>query len=172
MKNTLKLEHAKRTIVMDRTFAKYAANTMSQEYAHLQTVRQDYPEYQVVQRKIKRSKTKECYRGLNYEYMEDYIKTHGSKEEIATNMADYKELKLISQCHSTSRRYPTIKSWFLAKYPEVKAFGVSDEEKAAEAKKEVEKASLTEETVAEENIITLETNEPEASEELTEKIPA
>ena len=53
MKNTLKLDHAKRTIVMDRTFAKFAVNTMSQEYAHLQTVRQDYPEYKVVQRKIK-----------------------------------------------------------------------------------------------------------------------
>ena len=126
MKNTLKLDHAKRTIVMDRTFAKYAANTMSQEYAHLQTVRQDYPEYQVVQRKIKRSKTKECYRGLNYEYMEDYIKTHGSKDECAKNLAEFKEQKLISLCHSTSRRYPTIKKWFLAKYPEVMEFGMPD----------------------------------------------
>ena len=130
MKNTLKLDHAKRTIVMDRTFAKYAANTMSQEYAHLQSVRQDYPEYTVVMRHIKRNKTKECYRGLNYEYMEDYIKTHGSKEESAANLAEYKELKLISKCHSTSRRYPTIKKWFLEKYPEVKEFGVSDEENA------------------------------------------
>ena len=126
MKNTLKLDHAKRTIVMDRTFAKYAANTMSQEYAHLQTVRQDYPEYQVVQRKIKRSKTKECYRGLNYEYMEDYIKTHGSKDECAKNLAEFKEQKLISLCHSTSRRYPTIKKWFLAKYPEIMEFGMPD----------------------------------------------
>lgn len=126
MKNTLKLDHAKRTIVMDRTFAKFAANTMSQEYAHLQTVRQDYPEYQVVQRKIKRSKTKECYRGLNYEYMEDYIKTHGSKDECAKNLAEFKEQKLISLCHSTSRRYPTIKKWFLAKYPEVMEFGMPD----------------------------------------------
>lgn len=126
MKNTLKLDHAKRTIVMDRTFAKFAANTMSQEYAHLQTVRQDYPEYQVVQRKIKRSKTKECYRGLNYEYMEDYIKTHGSKDECAKNLAEIKEQKLISLCHSTSRRYPTIKKWFLAKYPEVMEFGMPD----------------------------------------------
>jgi len=32
MKNTLKFDHAKRTIVMDRTFAKFAANTMSQEF--------------------------------------------------------------------------------------------------------------------------------------------
>ena len=129
MKNTLKLDHSKRTIVMDRTFAKYATNTMSQEYAHLQAVRHDYPEYQVVLRKIKRNKTKECYRGLTYEYMEDYIKTHGSKEESATNLAEFKEKKLISLCHSTSRRYPVIKSWFLAKYPEVMKFGLSDDEK-------------------------------------------
>ena len=126
MKNTLKLDHAKRTIIMDRTFAKYAANTMSTEYAHLQTVRQDYPEYTVVLRKIKRSKTKECYRGLTYEYMEDYIKTHGSKEESAKNLTEFKEQKLISLCHSTSRRYPTIKKWFLAKYPEVMEFGMPD----------------------------------------------
>ena len=74
----------------------------------------------------KRSKTKECYRGLNYEYMEDYIKTHGSKEECAENLAEFKEQKLISLCHSTSRRYPTIKKWFLGKYPEVMEFGMPD----------------------------------------------
>ena len=43
MKNTLRLNHAERTIVMDKTFAKFAVNTMSAEYAHLQQVRQDYP---------------------------------------------------------------------------------------------------------------------------------
>jgi len=47
MKNTLRLDHHNRTIIMDRTFAKYAANTMSTEYAHLQAVRQDYPNYTV-----------------------------------------------------------------------------------------------------------------------------
>ena len=146
MKNTLKLDHTKRTIVMDRTFAKYAANTMSTEYAHLQAVRQDYPEYTVVQRKIKRSKTKECYRGLTYEYMEDYIKTHGSEEESVKNLAEFKEKKLISLCHSTSRRYPTIKKWFLVKYPEVMEFGMSDEEKkAAEAEEESTAAPESEE---------------------------
>ena len=150
MKNTLKLDHAKRTIVMDRTFAKYAANTMSQEYAHLQTVRQDYPEYAVVQRKIKRNKTKECYRGLDYKYMEEYIKTHGSKEECAKNLAEFEEKKLISLCHSTSRRYPTIKKWFLAKYPEVMEFGMPDEEKkAAEAEEESAAAPEAEENEVE-----------------------
>ena len=30
---TLKLNHAERTIIMDKTFAKFAANTMSAEYS-------------------------------------------------------------------------------------------------------------------------------------------
>ena len=33
MKNTLKLNHAERTIVMDKTFARFAADTMSAEFA-------------------------------------------------------------------------------------------------------------------------------------------
>ena len=39
MKNTLKLSHAKREIVMDATFARNAENTMSPEYAHLHLLR-------------------------------------------------------------------------------------------------------------------------------------
>ncbi len=38
---------------MDRTFAKFAANTMSPEYAHLQQMWQDSPTYTVIQRYIK-----------------------------------------------------------------------------------------------------------------------
>ena len=34
MKNTLTINHTNRTIVMDRMFAKYAANTFTEEYAH------------------------------------------------------------------------------------------------------------------------------------------
>lgn len=43
MKNTLKINLADKTIVMDRTFAKLAADTRSEEYAHLQQIRRDYP---------------------------------------------------------------------------------------------------------------------------------
>ena len=41
MRNTLKLDHAKNIIIMDRTFAKLAENTFSEEYRHLQMVRTD-----------------------------------------------------------------------------------------------------------------------------------
>ena len=120
MKNTLKLNHEKRTIVMDKTFAKFAANTMSQEYAHLQRVRLDYPTYTVEQRHIKKTPAKECYKGLTYTYMKEYIITHGTRDDLKT----YDEMKLISECHSEAFRYPTIKAWFLKRFPEIKAFGV------------------------------------------------
>ena len=137
MKNTLRLNHAERTIVMDKTFAKFASNAMSPEYAHLQQVRQDYPTYTVVQRRIRKNTKQEHYHGLTYRYMEDYITTHGSAEDRRI----YDEMKLISECHSKSFRYPVIKSWFLERFPEIKTFGVPTEEEA-EASVEVPKLAL------------------------------
>lgn len=120
MKNILRLNHAERTIVMDKTFAKFAADTRSAEYAHLQQVRQDYPLYTVVQRHIRKNTRQEHYHGLTYAYMEDYIATHGG----ANDRRIYDEMKLISQCHSKAYRYPTIKAWFLERFPEIKQFGI------------------------------------------------
>ena len=124
MKNVLKISHTDRTIVMDLTFAKFADNTMSPEYAHLQQVRRDYPTYTVVQRQIKKNAKQEHYHGLTYAYMEDYIASHGNADDRRT----YDEMKLISKCHSKGFRYPTIKAWFLERFPEVKAFGIQKED--------------------------------------------
>lgn len=124
MKNTLRVNHANHTIIMDRTFAKFAANTMSDEYAHLQQVRNDYPGYTVIQKKIKRNENKKTYCGLTYTYMEDYIMTHGTAEKRKANMSKYNEMRLIAECHSKNFRYPIIKSWFLNEYPEIADFGI------------------------------------------------
>ena len=122
MKNTLRLNHETRSIVMDKTFAKFAADTKSAEYAHLQRVRQDYPTYTVEQRHIKKNSTKECYLGLTYEYMKKYILTYGDEDDVRT----FNEMRFISQCHSKAFRYPVIKAWFLKRFPEVKQFGVKE----------------------------------------------
>lgn len=124
MNGFLKVEHSKRQLVMSREFAKFANDTMSEEYAHLQRVRQDYPLYEVVLRKITRKSDKESYKGLTYEYMEDYILTHGTREERKKTYDEYNELRLIAECHSKAYRYPTIKRWFLNKYPEIMEFGM------------------------------------------------
>ena len=124
MKNTLKINHAERIITMDRTFAKNAENTMSAEYAHLQSVRRDYPTYTVVRRQIKKNPNKECYKGLTYEYMENYITTHEEGENRVLVLKEFAEMRLIAECHSKAHRYPVIKQWFLNKYPEIANFGM------------------------------------------------
>ena len=131
MKNTLTINHANRTIIMDRTFAKFASNTKSPEYAQLQSVRRDYPDYTVVQRHIRTNNEKETYRGLTYAYMEDYILTHGTEETRAANFKEYSEMRLIAECHGKAFRYPVIKSWFLDKYPEIVNYGIKVEPAAA-----------------------------------------
>ncbi|MBE5792548.1 MAG: hypothetical protein E7322_10375 [Clostridiales bacterium] len=105
MKNTLKINHTNRIIIMDRTFSKNAENTQSTEYAHLQTVRRDYPDYTVIKRSIKTNKNQNHYKGLTYEFIEDYILTHGSADDIKKNWAEYQEKRLISECHSKAFRY-------------------------------------------------------------------
>ena len=125
MKNILKIDHPTKTITMDRTFAKNAENTRSEEYAHLQSVRRDYPTYTVARRQIKKNPNKECWKGLTYEYMENYIISHEEGENRDLALKELAEKRLISECHSKCHRYPTIKKWFLAKYPEIAEFGMA-----------------------------------------------
>ena len=124
MKNVIRVDFAKKRIVMDRAFAKNCTDPTSDEYAQLQRVRQDYPNFTVSTRTCKPNPEKESYRGLTYDYMEHYIITHEKGEKVLEVLDEYNELRLISECHSRSRRYPVIKRWFLAKYPEIMEFGM------------------------------------------------
>lgn len=154
MKNTLRFDHDARCIVMDRTFFKNSSNIRFEEYGMLQRARQDYPTYTPVIKRIKRNPNKETYKGLTYTYMERYIQIHESSETVDAVMAEYKELRLISECHGKARRYPAIKRWFLKKYPEIEQFGNEEFENAAAtetgAKYEAVMAPLVKSNTAEE----------------------
>lgn len=123
MKNTLKIDFENGKIIMDRTFAQMCQNTRSEEYTQLQSVRRDYPNFAVITRSIKKNPNKESYKGLTYQYMEDYILTHESAETVDAVLNEFAEMRLIAACHSKAFRYPTIKKWFLQKYPEITMFG-------------------------------------------------
>jgi hypothetical protein len=144
-KSKVKVLHDKSAIEMNKIFAKMIENPQSDEYALLQKIRQDYPVYKVRIRQIKKNSTKETYKGLTYEYMRNYIITHpkgireekdkdGKDKKINVLLEKFEELKLISQCQAKSRRYPVIKNWFLAQYPEIAKFGMD-----ADATEEEEK---------------------------------
>lgn len=126
LKSTLRIDMEENLIIMNKTFAKKAQNTLSDEYHHLQKIRADYPEYRVVTREIKKAPHKESYKGLTYDYMERYILYRGTAEEVAENFAEYKEIRFQTECHSKGRRYPIMKQWFLNKYPEIVSVGILD----------------------------------------------
>lgn len=128
-KAIIKVNHEKRRIEMNKVFAKCIENPKSEEYALLQSVRKDYPSYEVCVRTIQKNTKKKTYKGLDYDYMRSYILTHEPKETKAAVMAEFEEMILISECHSKAFRYPVIKKWFLAKYPEIANFGVEEEKK-------------------------------------------
>ena len=124
MKMMLKVDHENGQIVMNKAFDKLAANVFSEEYKILQGARQDYPTYIVVRRTIKKNPNRECYRGLTYDYMRDYIDRYEPEETRESVQAELENMIQISRCHSQCKRYPVIKQWFLEKYPDVKNFGI------------------------------------------------
>ena len=125
MKNTLKIDFSTKRIIMDRTFAKKVEDTRSDEYIHLQAVRNDYPDYIVVTRSIKRNPSKKTYNGLTYGYMEDYILNHGSDAEVQEALSEFRKLREIARCHGKGKGYPVIKQWFLNRYEEIEEFGMA-----------------------------------------------
>lgn len=126
MKNALYIDFENNSIVMTSTFAKKCSNTSSDEYRQLQSVRRDYPSFIVTTRQIKKNPNTEHYNGLTYAFMEDYILSHESEETCEQVLEEFNEMILISKCHSKAFRYPTIKKWFLKKYPEIVRFGMKE----------------------------------------------
>ena len=130
------IDEANNAIIITRKFAEKASDPRTQEYAMLQQVRRDYPYLTVRKHTIKKNPNKECYRGLTYKYMEEFIKTYESKANVEKVLAELEELIFISQGHSKGYRYPTIKKWFIDKYPNFATFGMeintTEERKVAE----------------------------------------
>lgn len=121
MKNVLKIDHKNAKIVMDREFSVRASIFGSDEYKQLQEARKDYPNYGVMRKTIKKNSHKEAFKGLTYEYMEQYMERY--KVDEAT-LQEYRDVRFDVKCHSI--RYPYVKQWFLKRFPHVKNLGLTD----------------------------------------------
>ena len=114
------------TLELSRKFADAAAKYGTEEYKELQEVRRDYPGYKVNVVKTKATKTdkeQDIFKGLNYDYMEKYIKAH---DDDGSHMADFLILRGTSEdaveALADSATYKEIRDWFLATYPAIKQF--------------------------------------------------
>ena len=117
MKGTIRIDHLNKNILISAAFAKAAMNIQGEEYKTLVEVRSLHHDYNVIKREIKKNPEKESYRGLTYEYIEQYILNHDLNGDI---LKYYEELKQRAACHSI--RYAHIKKWFLETFPEINDF--------------------------------------------------
>lgn len=119
---------AEKELLLKSKFAKKAAQCGTPESVKLQRYIQLYPSFDIVVHEIKKNASQEHYKGLTYDYMCDYISSHESEETAPAVLQELEDMIDISKCHSQGKRYPTIKEWFLEKYPAVKQFGVREED--------------------------------------------
>jgi len=117
-------------VIKSKVYSKRALCYGTNEYNALQAVRRDFPNFALAVRTIKTNAAQEHYKGLTYDYMKWYIGKYEPSETIQTVLAEYEKTLDICQCHSEGKRYPTMKKWFLEKYPEIITFGMPEREES------------------------------------------
>ena len=130
----IRIDYVGRKLILSSAFEKRAFIAGTDEYDMLQAVRAAHPGFALATRQFKKNTKQEHYRGLTYDFMREYISGHEADPKPVLTVLD--EMIGISKGHSLSKRYPTIKAWFLERYPEFAEFGM----KGAEASE----SSLTE----------------------------
>ena len=113
----LTIDFAKNRIVMTRAFAKKASDISTKEYRELKEAMTTFPSFTVENHTIKKSSSKETYKGLDYGFMIEYINTYVAESKREKAMADLEEQMFLTKCHS--KKFPTVRKWFLQTYPEI-----------------------------------------------------
>ena len=82
---TITISARTHSLVLTKSFAAKAAIFGSDEYKMLQEARRDYPGYKVTVGKTKNKEQKNAFAGLDYDYMEKYIKAHDDDAQSIMN---------------------------------------------------------------------------------------
>ncbi len=122
------MDYANKKIYLSSAFQKKALIPGTTEYDKLQAVRCAHSGFEVETRQFKKNTKQERYKGLTYDYMRWYIEKVETAEDAKALLKGLDDMIDISKAHSTGRRYPTIKKWFLDCYPEFAEFGMTDDE--------------------------------------------
>lgn len=114
-----------KTIEMSKSEAKAAGRIGSEKFKELKKYQRAYPDYTICI--IEAPKRKSEYSGLNYKFMETYIK--GSDREDRDQIMD--EFKTLRGVENKNRSefekvkvasYLEVKTWFLKKFPEIQQY--------------------------------------------------
>lgn len=121
---TININNKNRTIELSKKDYAAAQKYDSDAYIDLQAVRKDYPTYRVVP--VSRGKSHDSYKGLNYNYMENYIIEHDMKDNPESKMLENfytlcgKDAEGNDLEFAAIASFGEVRKWFLDNHPELK----------------------------------------------------
>ena len=111
-----------KTIEMTKTEANKAGKINTAEYNELMELMKNFPNFRIDIVKASAKKA-DRFKGMTYEYMEKYIKSHDeSKLEILYELRGLDSNGKAVEMAATAT-YGEIKMWFLTQFPEIEDFG-------------------------------------------------
>ena len=112
----VRVNYSNKTIVITKKFAKKIENPLSDEFEEFMDICGRLAGFEVVVKaSVKRTK-KDTLKGLNYDFMRQYIERH---DENGENMKSFTKMTVKNEDNLCTKSYGEVKSWFLEQYPEV-----------------------------------------------------
>ena len=99
-------------IIITKKFAKEASVLNSDAYNIIKKLRNDFPNYPIIQKEIKKKRSKQSYANLTIQAMREHIALLEGKDSEMMRQFDY----LYSFYESHRGRYAKMKAWYLEQY--------------------------------------------------------
>ena len=134
-KTAIRIDRAKETITVSRSFQIAAGNIASAEYQEFLRLKEQYPGYRIAVQQKNRHKTNDIFGDLSYEGMTSFIKGHEKTEAAYKDaLAELNDLRILYKGQRGA--YLKIKEWFLTKYKD--EFDLMKAKKEADARQKRE----------------------------------
>lgn len=108
----IKVNVVTKEIIITKAFEKAASQIGSKEYEEMVKTLQDFPEFVVKYKEIKKKANKNSYKGLTIDEMKRFVSTRSTAEQETFD----KVLKIAS---GQRGKYAIVKKWFLDNYKEI-----------------------------------------------------
>ena len=130
----MNINYEKKTIEMTKAESKEAGIPTNEKFNELMKLRSIFPDFEIIIKKT--SVKRDTYKGLGYEYMENYIKAHDNNDE---NLKEFYKLRGMNEKGEKDvlieeHSYGEIKMWFLSTFPEIEEFNAETNKKLKEIK--------------------------------------
>ena len=103
MKNLFAIDFANNTIVASKTTLKKASIPNSPEYKALMKLMKQNPTFTVAEKDIKKAEGKNTYKGLNDDFIKQYISIQTNADDLNKQYAKASEMG----------KFPLVRKWFL-----------------------------------------------------------